>query len=75
MKPNKGEGVDTNKPEIYRIRHIPTGAWWQGEAKSAQEAVGLAVKESCQFCKGTLDIKIKTYNGSGGWRKVKYWED
>ena len=61
--------------DIYRIRHIPTGAWWQGEAKSAQEAVALAMKESCQFCKVDLDIKTKTYNGYCGWRKVKLSEE
>ncbi len=55
----------------YRIRHIPTGTWWDGEASSPEEAIRDAKQANLIFCKGDLDIKVKTHKGCGGWAKVR----
>ncbi len=64
-----------NQPEIYRIQHTDADGYfryWQGEASSAAEAIEKAKAENSYFRNaGELYIRVKTYNGYGGWRKVK----
>jgi len=65
---SKASSIGKNR---YRVRHIPTGAWWDGEASSPEEAIQDAKRENLTFRKGDLDIKVKTYKGYGGWAKVR----
>lgn len=51
--------------KLYRIRNKSTNEFWEGEAKTASEAV-LKAGWPVAVC----EIKEKTYNGAGGWKKT-----
>ena len=66
----KGDSLKT-----YRIRDIATNEWWEGEAKTPEEACEVAWGNSFGSSKAKwnvegCDIKEKTFNGAGGWKKV-----
>lgn len=68
--------VQSGALKIYRIRDILTNEWWEGEAKTPEDACEAARGNSFGSSKakwnpGECDIKEKTTNGAGGWKKVK----
>lgn len=66
---------DPAEPQIFRIRDKGTNEYWEGPANTVEEALALAWKdaknENSMFDIKNVEIKIKTNNGAGGWKKYK----
>ena len=53
-------------PEIFRIYHPKTNKFRTIEAKNGRHAV-----EICGWKYEDCEIRVKTNNGGGGWKKYK----
>jgi hypothetical protein len=49
----------------YRIRNKSTNQWWQGKAENFTDA---CAKAGWSFV--DCEIKERTFNGCGGWKKA-----
>lgn len=52
---------------VFRIRHVKTGAWWEGIATTPKTALITAAQE---MSAASIDmLNIREYTSGGGWKK------
>ncbi len=73
---SEGETKEDHPLLTFRILDIASGEWWEGQARTAEEACAKAWGETPDGSKAKwnidgCEIKIKSDTGAGGWKKYK----